>query len=172
MTQNSPKMIYILSTYQLAIANCKQGSLDVGDFYNKLSTLWNELNDHVKRYQSTPAKGVNVEQARNFFECTKWIRHISFLWGWMMMNFHIYEVHYLLKNRYLSLTRFLMWWCKRRTIDELWFSEIAMSRPRKHLLWMSSEQHIGAWRGQLLRDYWISSQGISQGGGHGHGKCD
>ena len=31
-----------------AIANCKQGNLDVGDFYNKLNSLWNELMNHVK----------------------------------------------------------------------------------------------------------------------------
>ena len=30
------------------IANCKQESFDVGNFYNKLNKLWNELNNHVK----------------------------------------------------------------------------------------------------------------------------
>jgi len=31
-----------------AIANCKQGNLEVGDFNNKLNSLWNELMNHVK----------------------------------------------------------------------------------------------------------------------------
>ena len=31
-----------------AIANCKKESLDIGNFYNKLNKLWNELNNHVK----------------------------------------------------------------------------------------------------------------------------
>ena len=31
-----------------ALANCKQGTLDIGEFYNKIVNLWNELNNHVK----------------------------------------------------------------------------------------------------------------------------
>jgi len=41
---NLPKMHQL----KVAIANCKQESLDIGVFYNKLSKLWNELNNHVK----------------------------------------------------------------------------------------------------------------------------
>ena len=29
------------------IANCKQGDLDIGDFYSKLMNLWNELSNLV-----------------------------------------------------------------------------------------------------------------------------
>ena len=41
---NLPKIHQLKAT----IANYKQESLDIGDFYNKLSKLWNELNHHVK----------------------------------------------------------------------------------------------------------------------------
>ena len=30
------------------VAHCKQGDLDIGDFYSKLATLWNELKNLVK----------------------------------------------------------------------------------------------------------------------------
>ena len=41
---NTPKIHQL----KVTIANCKQGSPEVGEFYSKLSNLWNELNNHVK----------------------------------------------------------------------------------------------------------------------------
>ena len=36
---NTPKLHQLKAT----IANCKQGDLDIGEFYSKLTNLWNEL---------------------------------------------------------------------------------------------------------------------------------
>ena len=36
---NTPKVHQLKAN----IANCKQGNLDVGEFYSKLTNLWNEL---------------------------------------------------------------------------------------------------------------------------------
>ena len=41
---NTPKIHQLKAN----IANCKQGDLDVGDFYSKLMHLWNELSNLVK----------------------------------------------------------------------------------------------------------------------------
>ena len=41
---NTPKIHQLKAT----IANCKQGDMDVGDFYSKLVNLWNELSNLVK----------------------------------------------------------------------------------------------------------------------------
>ena len=41
---NVPK----IQKLKASIANCKQGGLDVVEFYSKLSTLWSELENYVK----------------------------------------------------------------------------------------------------------------------------
>jgi len=41
---NTPKIHQLKAN----IANCKQGDLDVGDFYSKLKNLWNELTNLIK----------------------------------------------------------------------------------------------------------------------------
>ena len=41
---NAPKIHQL----NAAIANCKQSNLDVGEFYSKLTNLWNELANHIK----------------------------------------------------------------------------------------------------------------------------
>ena len=43
-------MANTLKIHQLKtdIANCKQGDMDVGEFYSKLVNLWNELNNLVR----------------------------------------------------------------------------------------------------------------------------
>jgi len=41
---NTPKIHQL----KVTIANCKQGSLEVGEFYSRLTNLWNELNNHAK----------------------------------------------------------------------------------------------------------------------------
>ena len=41
---NTPKIHQLKG----AIANCKKGSLEVGEFYSKLTNLWNKLNNHAK----------------------------------------------------------------------------------------------------------------------------
>jgi len=41
---NTPKIYQLKAT----IANCKQGSLKVGEFYSKQTNIWNELNNHAK----------------------------------------------------------------------------------------------------------------------------
>ena len=35
-------------TFERGMADCKQGGLDVVEFYNKLVGLWSKLNNHVK----------------------------------------------------------------------------------------------------------------------------
>jgi len=56
-------VVNLLKIHQLkaTIANCKQATLDVGDFYNKLTALRNGLNNHVKVPMCT-CKGCDVEQ--------------------------------------------------------------------------------------------------------------
>ena len=41
---NTPKIHQL----KAIIADCKQGSIEVGEFYWKLTNLWNELNNHAK----------------------------------------------------------------------------------------------------------------------------
>ena len=41
---NTPKIHQLKAD----IANCKQWKLKVGEFYSKLTNLWNELGNHIK----------------------------------------------------------------------------------------------------------------------------
>jgi len=69
-----------------AIANCKQGTLDVGDFYNKLTTLWNELNNHVKVSMCT-CKGCECGAAKALIQMYEEDKSHQFLMGLNDDNF-------------------------------------------------------------------------------------
>jgi len=70
---NTPKI------YQLkaAIADCKQGILEVGEFYSKLTNLWNELSNH-RRFQNIRARVVSVKPQNRLLPCIRKIKLINF----------------------------------------------------------------------------------------------
>ena len=72
----------LLRIHQLkaAVANCKQGTLDIGEFYNKLMILWNEMNNYVKVSTCT-CKGCTCGAAQKLIKLYKEDQSHQFLMG-------------------------------------------------------------------------------------------
>ena len=73
---NAPKIHQL----NAGIANCKQGTLDVGEFYHKLVNLWHELNNHIKVPYCT-CKGCSCGAATKIVQMYEEHKSHQFLMG-------------------------------------------------------------------------------------------